>query len=260
MTRYQPVKYQEYRPAPQLVPFIDCYWTSRAGNSQEACVRRIIPDICADIILNLGEEVLVWNGQNHWMKSEKAYLVGTMTTFQDTQLQPGANLVGIRFKPFGLGALLGIHLQGATNQIEELDRKTFSLDYGYCYSLGTPEGHVKAMERLDAYFLRRVSGQDISRMNHLIGTILDAQGQISVGELAQQYHTTDRQLERKFSSIVGVTLKEICNLTRFQHAYQLIRNRKDRSLLDIAFEAGYYDHAHLTKHVKRYAGCLPSQL
>jgi AraC-like DNA-binding protein len=260
MNVYKPVKYQEYRPAPQLEPFLDCYWTSWASHSQEVYVRRIIPDICADIILNLGEEVLVWNGQNHRMKPGKAYLVGTMTTFQDTVLPPGAKLVGFRFKPFGLGALLGIHLQGVTNQIEELDRKTFSLDYGYCHALGTPEGHGKAMERLNAYFLRRVSGQDISQMNHLIGTILDAQGRISVGELAEQYHTTDRQLERKFSSIVGVTLKEICNLTRFQHAYQLIRNRKERSLLDIAFEAGYYDHAHLTKHVKRYAGRLPSQL
>jgi hypothetical protein len=173
MNVYKPVKYQEYRPAPQLEPFLDCYWTSWASHSQKACVRRIMPDICADIILNLGEEVLVWNGQNHLMKPGKAYLVGTMTTFQDTVLPPGAKLVGIRFKPFGLGALLGIHLQGVTNQIEELDRKTFSLDYGYCHALGTPAGHAKAMERLDAYFLRRVSGQDISQMNHLIGTILD---------------------------------------------------------------------------------------
>lgn len=254
------MEYQEYPPVPGLVPFIDCYWTLRAGNAGGTVARRIIPDICADIILNLGEEVRVWNGQHHRLKPESACLAGTMTTFQDTFLQPGANLVGIRFKPFGMSALLGIRMQGAANKIEELDRKTFPLQYGYCHSLGKHKGHEEATEKLNAWLLGRLNGQDNTMMNSLIGTILDAQGKVSVGGLARQYHTTERQLECKFRDIVGVTLQEICNLTRFQHAYHLIQNRGARSLLDIAYEAGYYDHAHLTKHVKRYGGLLPSQV
>jgi AraC-like DNA-binding protein len=254
------MEYQEYHPAPGLVPFIDCYWTLKAGNTPGTYARRIIPDICADVILNLGEEVRVWNGQHHQLKPERAYVAGTMTTFQETLLQPGANLAGIRFKPFGLGALLGIRLQGVTDRIEELDRKIFSFEFGYCPAPGEHQGHSEVREKLDAWLLGRLNGQDNTLMNNLIGTILDAKGKVSVGELVWQYHTTERQLERKFKDTLGVTLQEICNLTRFQYAYRLIQNRGERSLLDIAYEAGYYDHAHLTKHVKRYAGLLPSQV
>ena len=254
------MKYQEHTPAPGLVPFIDCYWTLRGDALPESTVRRVMPDICADIIFNFGEQVQVWNGQGHQLKSDKAYLVGTMTTCQDTLLQPGTHLVGIRFKPFGLGALLNIRLRGAADQIEELGNKSFPLDFGCCLALGTQTGHDTALEKLNAWLLRRINGVDNARMNSMIGTILAAQGKISVGELSRQYHTTERQLERQFGEIVGVPLKEICNLTRFQHAYQLIRSRGERSLLDIAFEAGYYDHAHLAKHFKRYAGYTPSQV
>lgn len=255
------MQYLEYPPTPALVPFIDCYWTLRdSKHAAGVHRRRVMPDICADIILNMGEEVGVWNGQHHRMQAEKAYLVGTMTTFQDTLLQPGASLLGIRFKPFGLSALLGIRLQGTSDRIEALDRKTFSLEYGYYHPFETKQGLSAVLAMLNTYFLNRINGQDNRLMNSLIGTVLAEHGRVSTGSLAQRFHTSERQLERKFREYTGVTLKEICNLTRFQYAYRLIQSRGERSLLDIAFEAGYYDHAHLTKHIKRYAGHLPSRL
>lgn len=74
------MEYLEYTPTPALVPFIDCYWTLKdSKHATGEHQRRVIPDICADIILNLGEDVRVWNGQYNRMQSEKAYLVGTMT-------------------------------------------------------------------------------------------------------------------------------------------------------------------------------------
>ncbi len=85
-----------------------------------------------------------------------------------------------------MSALLGIRMQGAANKIEELDRKTFSLQYGYCHSLGKRKGHEEATEKLNAWLLGRLNGQDNTLMNRLIGTILDAQGKVSVGGLARQ--------------------------------------------------------------------------
>jgi AraC-like DNA-binding protein len=38
------------------------------------------------------------------------------------------------------------------------------------------------------------------------------------------------------------------------------RDIPEESLLRIAFELGYYDHAHLTNEFKRYAGIRPSEL
>ena len=41
----------------------------------------------------------------------------------------------------------------------------------------------------------------------------------------------------------------------------LIKNSDDkRSLLDIAFECGFYDHSHLVNEIKRNTGLAPTQI
>jgi hypothetical protein len=71
------MEYHEYPLASGLVPFMDCYWTLRAGNAAGTVTRRIIPDSCAAMILNLGEEIQGWNGRHRRLKHESACLAGT---------------------------------------------------------------------------------------------------------------------------------------------------------------------------------------
>jgi AraC-like DNA-binding protein len=48
---------------------------------------------------------------------------------------------------------------------------------------------------------------------------------------------------------------------RYQSTFQKIRhNPANKSLLEIAFESGYYDHSHLTNEIKKYTGVAPTQL
>ncbi|WP_409994074.1 helix-turn-helix domain-containing protein [Sphingobacterium siyangense] len=55
--------------------------------------------------------------------------------------------------------------------------------------------------------------------------------------------------------------KEYSNIIRFQRALSIIRNSdENKSLSDIAFECGYYDHAHLSNEIKRNTGMAPSQI
>jgi AraC-like DNA-binding protein len=67
-------------------------------------------------------------------------------------------------------------------------------------------------------------------------------------------------LERNFKKNIGISPKEFVNILRFQFALEKIKdNQLGKSLQDIAFESGYYDHAHLSNEIKRYTGLSPSQ-
>jgi AraC-like DNA-binding protein len=51
------------------------------------------------------------------------------------------------------------------------------------------------------------------------------------------------------------------NIIRFQNALTVIKKADNkRSLLDIAFECGFYDHSHLANEIKRNTGLAPTQL
>ena len=144
------------------------------------------------------------------------------------------------------------------NKIEELGHRDLSLDCKHFHDLLV--GKSDPSHGTNAWLSALADQKDNAHMNAIIGTILESNGQISVREIAARFNLTERQLERRFAFNLGVPLKEICNLVRFQYAFQLISNRRQESLLDIAFRAGYYDHAHLTRHFKRYSGYVPSQL
>jgi len=59
----------------------------------------------------------------------------------------------------------------------------------------------------------------------------------------------------------GTAPKEFLKIIRFQEALKRLQlNTSQESLLRIAYELGYYDHAHLTNEFKKYAGILPSEL
>lgn|SRR5690606_31544886 len=87
-----------------------------------------------------------------------------------------------------------------------------------------------------------------------------ANGLIGIDTLAKQNYTTTRQLERNFKKYIGISPKEFANIVRFKTALSKIKhNRKQQSLSDIAYECGYYDHAHLSNEIKRYARVVPSK-
>ncbi|MCL4638401.1 MAG: helix-turn-helix domain-containing protein, partial [Olivibacter sp.] len=91
--------------------------------------------------------------------------------------------------------------------------------------------------------------------------IHSSNGTANIYDLAKRNFTTVRQLERNFKKLIGLSPKEYSNIIRFQHALSLIKDSKqNRSLLDIAFECGYYDHSHLSNDIKRNTGLSPSLL
>ncbi|PTX15079.1 helix-turn-helix protein [Pontibacter mucosus] len=95
----------------------------------------------------------------------------------------------------------------------------------------------------------------------VIDDIHQSNGQLSISKLAERNSISIRQLERNFKTHVGITPKEYSNIVRFQNALAAIKSPDmKRSLLDIAFEYGYYDHSHLTNEIKRNTGLSPSQL
>ncbi len=243
------MSYRQHKPHPVLDAYIDAYWTA-SNNGSDLAPEKVLPDGCVDIILNLGDDFKT-DESGFVMQHEKTYLVGTMTSYQEISLSPKANLLGIRFKPAAFAAFFSFNsLHEVTDLAIEFEKKL------------APDLHQLALHSisyLDHFFIKRLAVPK-HILFPVIADIKNNNGQMNVTTLAQRNCTTVRQLERSFKQHVGISPKAFINLVRYQSVLPYIQKNYKRSLTDIALEYGYYDHAHLSKEVKRYTGIAPSQL
>lgn len=67
-----------------------------------------------------------------------------------------------------------------------------------------------------------------------------------------------RSVQRHFLHTTGMTHATIRQIERARHATNLLK--QGVSILDTVHEAGYFDHAHLVRSLKRFIGQTPSQI
>jgi AraC-like DNA-binding protein len=90
--------------------------------------------------------------------------------------------------------------------------------------------------------------------------ILDRNGAIRIGEIADHARLSVRQYERRFLEEVGFTPKTFARTRRFQRALDAKRFFPQRTWLSIAHEFGYFDQMHMVRDFQILGGDAPSNL
>ncbi|MFC7340591.1 AraC family transcriptional regulator [Saccharopolyspora griseoalba] len=87
-------------------------------------------------------------------------------------------------------------------------------------------------------------------------------GNGSMSELARHVHLGERQLNALFKAEVGLAPKALSRLMRFEHARRRIalavRGGARPDLSSVAHACGYFDHSHLVRDFRQYAGTTPT--
>lgn len=237
--------YTELNPSIELNQVIDSFWFFKNDNEREHF--KLLPDGCTDLIFDLN--------------LSKSFLSGVMTTFQDIDLKPKSKLIGIRFKSENLGLLFDAPIHAIKNlRVDILDLNP-ALDLSIIHVLNELSTLESKKNTLEVFVQKTLIG-NFERHDNLILSVANRirllKGKISIENLAKFYHISIRQLQRRFKSYVGLTVKEFSNIIRFINAEKFIKHNPALSLMEIAFMMGYYDHAHMNYEFNRIAGETPS--
>lgn len=244
------MEYKEIKPCKELASFIHSYWELK-GNESDRQWERTFPDGCAGLVMNLGNTCLTDNGLVR-MEFGRTYVVGAMTSFKDSFIDNETHLLGICLKP---GTFYNFY--NYASQKELIDN---TVEFEKNNSFNIDKIIKNPINYLNQFFLDRKKSK-YNLLESPINDLHSTNGRISIHELAKRNFTTVRQLERNFKKHIGLSPKEYANIVRFQNALTIIRKAAgSRSLLEIAFECGYYDHSHLTNEIKRNTGFSPSLL
>lgn len=241
------MNYSIYQPAPILRPYIDMYWQMRGRLSKDEKIT-LMPEGGINLCANLGDEIQCINATGN-IKHEDVLLVGPMMKTSVQLIRNEVILFGIRFKPGAFSYFYKYEsLDQVANLFHEFPRKDFP---EFKNSLANFSNY------LDLFFRERLSPPKFSILNCL-ADIYQNVGSINIEALAKKHFTSPRQLERQFNQQIGLPPKKFVDLERFLKAFSMLNINSSQSMQDIAWNCGYYDHAHLTNDFKRFTGQPPT--
>lgn len=237
--------YQEIKPSKGIDNVIDTFWAFSNNKSSENF--KVLPDSCVDLIFDL--------------KQNKGFLSGIMTNYQLRELATESDLFGVRFKTEKFGFLSKIPLDQTKNLRIELAEILPTKNLKVLDQLTDIEKLTDKIYFLES-FVATSFKKNIKSQDQIILTVAEKirtmHGIVNIEDIAKLHHISLRQLERRFKSYIGVTVKEFSNIVRFNNAKKSIATFTKTSLLEIAFDMGFFDHSHMTYEFKRISGENPS--
>lgn len=241
--------YREYPPSADLADYVACYWTARYEPTREAAdiplTDRVLPDACLDLLFDLTQG--------------DAILVGTMTRPLDVSQVGAMDLLGVRFRPGGIGAVVSLPAHEVTNGALSLDGVWGARGNALAHRVTEASSTSKRVALVEAALRRRIAGASGGDpVVHAAARLVERTGgAVRVDTLVRGTGLGPRQLERRFLTAVGVSPKTACRVVRFQAAVGRMHDRPGLALSRIALEAGYHDQAHFTREFRRLAGEPP---
>jgi AraC-like DNA-binding protein len=228
----------EIGPGPRLSSWVECYWTRAAFSSDRDVAHRVLPDGCADLLIDLDAGI--------------AAAVGTMTR---PFLRAGASpaYFGIRFRPGCARAVLGVPLHEITDARVPLDRlwRVGAAEIAErVANARTVDERVRVAESIAG---SRCTAAD-RRLEAAVRLL--AAGH-SVDSVAAATNLSRQHLRRTFLDQVGVGPKTFARVSRFRRLLRDVRAARDVSWAAVAADLGYADQSHLIAEFREFAGTSP---
>lgn len=192
-----------------------------------------------------------------------AFFYGALNTYKDFYAKGGFSLIAVVFQPYFLNILLKISAKEAMNQVisagEVLKNKLQPFQEGL-FNRVNPLTIINQLNQFFTEFLSREINADYSFIIAVQQYILQNKGSVSSKELERFTGYTERHLERKFESYMGVSPKKYSTIIRLHYFLSLMSKEKGNgNMASLSYHAGYADQSHLIREFKNSVGLTPKQ-
>lgn len=253
--------YETFKPSPALAAFIKCFWSLKAPAVPNPEKQRIVPDGCMELIFHCGDLYQQYMPGGHRILQPVSFVFGQITAPLEISPTGKSDILAARFHPDGFEPFTSV-------PVSEMENKAVALK-----DLFGEEGHqlevqvLAAMDHLDRiqlieqFFIRKLRSPET--LERLIRSGIELMhkfnGQVSVNSLAGLLNINRRQLERKFSTTIGISPKQLSKIIRLQSAIKMLEQKQFTNLTSLAYANGYFDQAHFIKDFKELTGMSPKK-
>lgn len=93
----------------------------------------------------------------------------------------------------------------------------------------------------------------------IISELYKLNGLGSLEQIASSTGYSPQFIRRLFERFIGLTPKQFAQIVQLQCSLDLMEKKQNLSMLDLVYEAGYYDQAHFIKAFKKFMHITPKQ-
>ncbi len=255
------MNYQTFEPCTELSTLIKCYWTLESPKEETPEKQIIVPDGCMEMIFHYGDLYRQYLENGTSIIQPKCFVFGQLTRPLEIEPTGETGIFSIRFHSNGFLPFTTIPIKAMENKtaslFEMFEKDGIDIEQKILTATSTSE----RIQLIEAFLLHRLT--DIKTIDRIVKStvdmILTANGQLSVEELSKQTRINRRQLERKFSSAIGLSPKQLSKTIRLQATLKMLLGKKFTSLTSLAYENEYYDQAHFIKDFKELTGFTPKE-
>jgi AraC-like DNA-binding protein len=189
-----------------------------------------------------------------------SFIYGPRTQLGVMHFQEGPwNTIQVILRPHALKSLLGINALTLTDGMKALNEFAGkNIDD----QLIEAENVRKRVDILTDFLLAQ---QNLERerdvlVEDVLQTIHDEVGTITKRNLLERFRISERQLDRRFTQTVGVSIQTYIRIRRFNEAIRLMKTGRYERLIDIAYALNFYDQSHFIRDLKEFTGIKPKSI
>lgn len=253
--------YSTFEPSDDLKMFVECYWTlvNREQNPIEK--QTIIPDGQMEMIFHYGDLYKQYMPDGSSILQPQCFVIGQLTRPLIIEPTGKTGIFSVRFRSTGFAPFTTLPIKVMENTAISLEKLFGKKGRQITQQILQASTTTERIEYVEAFLSKQLRSKDtINRIiKSVVETILTINGKISVNDLSRQLGVDRRQLERKFSSEIGLSPKQLIKTIRLQTAFKMLLNKEFANLADLAYENDYYDQAHFIKDFKDFTGFTPKE-
>lgn len=212
------MNYQTVEQSIKLSAFVTCFWTLEFPAASNPEKQRIIPDGCVEMIFHCVDLYKQYAGDESFVIQPECFVFGQITTPLDIEPTGYTGIIAARFQPDGFTAFIKLPAKEMENRAVPLQELFGEDGHGVESDVLNALTNQERIKIIETFLLKKLhSPKAIDRIaKSSVEVMMQLNGQVLVDKLSGQLKINRRQLERRFSSAIGISPKQLAKIIRLQ--------------------------------------------
>lgn len=255
------MKFITIRPPASLSNYVSSFWVLEgSADILNPYIYRLMADGMAALVFHYSGAFNELHQDGYQEESIVSGLTSQAERFRVFSINRDFAMFGVHLYPYAISHLFSIPSTELKNQLVDLKSLLGKHENGLEEEIMQAKDLPARVKIVTKFFENRL--HKISSMPpgifETVNYIMKTDGAVDVNALAQRNFLSIRQFERNFKQFSGFSPKTFSRIIRFQNSLAQ-KDRSQKTLTQIAFDAGYSDQAHFIRDFKEFSGITPKE-